>query len=478
MLLAAALGCTITRYDYHRDELYFRLLAGHPAWGYLDQPPGTPMLARLFTTVFGDSVWAIRLPAVLCVLVAAFLAAGIARELDGGAGAQTLAAIGLVSAFPLAAGHLLLTASVDLPVWAGVSLLIMRALLRDEPRWWLAAGALVGLGLYNKHLLILLLIGVGAGLAIAGPRRVLASPWPWAGASLAVLIGAPNLLYQVFNGFPQLDMAEALAEDKGDEARIMFVPMQLLMFGLPLVPVWVAGLVGLWRRPAWRPARAVAVAYPVICLLLLVVAGQFYYTMGLLLALYAAGCVVLAGWLSRGATAARRAVLAAGLAVNMATSVVMSLPVLPLSVLGDTPIPGINQAIRDQVGWTTYVRQVADAYRGLPPDERHRAVIITGNYGEAGAIDRYGGKYGLPPVYSGQNELHRLGPPPESSDVVVLVLQGDAPRALALFASCETVGTLDNGVGVDNEEQGTAVRICRGPTGRWADLWPRFQHFS
>jgi len=474
-VLAVLLGTTITRYDYHRDELYFRMLGEHPAWGYVDQPPATPLLARLAIEVFGDTVWAIRIPALLCVLGVALLAALIAREVGGGALAQGLAAAGTVSTFPLLAGHLLVTATLDLVVWAGVTLLVMRALLRDQPRWWLPAGALVGVALYNKHLVVLLLLGLAAGLLLVGPRRVLLSPWLWAGVGLAVLIGLPNLVYQIVNDFPQLDMAAALAENKGDEARVMFVPMQILALGPPLAAVWIVGLVRLWRDPDWRPIRSLAVAYPVICVILLAIAGQFYYTLGLLVALYAIGCVPLARWL----TTRARIVLAGALGLlNVAVSVLVALPLLPLSALGGTPIPGMNQAVADQVGWPAYVRTVAAAHATLTDAEKARAVIVTGNYGEAGSLDRYGRRYGLPRVYSGQNELHRLGPPPASADVVIVVFQEGQQLLARAFDRCEITGHLDNGVGVDNEEQGAPVRVCRGLRSPWSEMWREFQHFD
>jgi 4-amino-4-deoxy-L-arabinose transferase-like glycosyltransferase len=478
--LAAVLVATINSYGYHRDELYFRLLGQHPAWGFVDQPPATPLLARGAIEVFGDSLWAIRVPAVLCVVGAVFLAALIAREFGGGALAQTCAAAGIVSPFPLVAGHVLVTATLDLAVWMAVVLFAARALLRSEPRWWLAAGAVVGLGLYNKLLVVLLLIGFGAGLLLVGPRRVLGSGWLWTGVALAAVIGAPNLLYQVVNDFPQSKMAAALAENKGDEARVLFVPFQLLLLGPPLVAVWVAGLVALWRRTGWRPARALAVAYPVICVLVLYLAGQPYYTLGLVVALYAIGCVPLVDWLRRGARPrGRRAVVAAGFALNIAVAVALSLPVVPVGVLGRTFIPALNQVTRDQVGWPAYVRQVAAATARLSPEERARAVIITGNYGEAGAIDRFGGAYRLPGVYSGQNELYNLGPPPESADVAVVVSQAPAAWFAEFFASCETAGRLDNGVGVANEENDeAAIYLCRGRKTPWRELWPRFQHYD
>jgi hypothetical protein len=474
--IAALLLAYSSRYDYHRDELYFRLLADHPAWGYVDQPPLTPMLAKLAIAIFGDTVWAIRMPAVAAVAVATVLTALIARELGGGRAAQVLATAGVASAFPMIVGHLLLTATTDLVVWLLVILFVIRALLRDRPRNWLAAGAVAGVGLYNRHLVILLLLGLAVGLLLVGPRRVLATRWPWAGAALAVVIGAPNLVYQIANDFPQLDMAAALAENKGDEARPLFVPMQLISLGLFLAPIWIAGFVTLLRDRRLRPVRALAVAYPVICLLLIVIAGQFYYTMGLVLALYAAGSVATVRWLA--GRPWRWALVGVALALNVALSAVIALPVLPVDVLARTPIPEINQATRDQIGWPAYVRQVGAVYQSLPADEQSRAVIITGNYGEAGALIRYGEPYGLPAVYSGQNQLWHLGPPPQTADVVITVGAGGEAFHQANFDRCFIASRLDNDVDIDNEEQDIPVRVCHGPKEPWSLLWPKFQHFD
>ncbi|MEU0560382.1 glycosyltransferase family 39 protein [Dactylosporangium sp. NPDC006015] len=468
---AVALLLTINRYDYHRDELYFRMLGDRPSWGYVDQPPFTPLLIRLCAEVFGDSAWAIRLPGVLFLPAAVFLLALIAREAGGGAVAQTLAGTGALTTFALVSTHLTLTTGPDLLVWLGVVLCVMRASLRELPRYWLAAGLVTGLALYNKHLVILLLLTFAAGLLVAGPRKVLLSPWLWAGAGIALVVGLPNLLYQIANGFPQLDMAAALAENKGDEARITLIPLQLAWLGPFFVPVWVAGIVTLLRNPALRPIRALGVAYPLMLVLLFVIAGQPYYTVGLLSALFAIGAVPVARRVTR------RWILVAGAAVNVGFAILMSLPVLPVGVVGGTPIPAINQGISDQVGWRRYVRQVADVYEALPAQDKPHTVLVTGNYGEAGALDRYGRALGLPDVYSGQNELHRLGPPPESATVVVLVTQGDPSRSPA-FVSCEFKANLDNGYGVENEEQTARVFVCRGLRGTWADLWPGFQHFD
>jgi len=471
---AGLFAATVNQYGYHRDELYFRLLASHPAWGYVDQPPLTPMLAKAGIALFGDNLWGLRVPALLFALAAVVVTALLAAELGGGPTAQALAAIGVSSTFLFIAGHVLLTATPDMVVWLLVVLFVARALLRSRPRWWLAAGLVTGLGLYNKQLVLLLLIGLAAGLLISGPRRELASPWLWAGVGIAVVVGSPNIVYQIVNHWPEFTMAKAIARNKGGDDRILFVPFQLVLLGALTVPIWIAGFVRLFRDPAWRPVRAIAWAYPVVCVIVLVTGGQMYYTFGLMAFGYAAGCVVVARW-ARG-HAGRWGWVAAGLAVNVVVASVISLPLIPLGSLPGW-IAQTNQTTRDSIGWPTYVRQVADVYRSLPADDRVDAVLFTGNYGEAGSLDRYGAQYGLPSVYSGQNELHRFGPPPDSATVAIEVSEG-RPDLARYFDSCVRAGRLDNGVGVDNEEQDAAITVCRGRHGSWRDFWPDLQHYD
>ncbi|GGS64539.1 glycosyltransferase family 39 protein [Nonomuraea spiralis] len=452
-------------YGYHRDELYFRVLAGRPAWGYVDQPPLTPMLGKAALGLFGDTVTALRVFPALAMAVLVVLVALVARELGGDRRAQAMAAAGVATgAYTLIAGHTLLTVSFDLPFWTAAILFALRALLRDQPRWWLAAGAVIGLATYNKHLVVLLVLGLAAGLLIAGPRRPFAGPWLWAGALVAAVLAAPNLLYQATHGWPQLTMAAALSADEGAELRVLFVPMQLTLFG-PVVSVIAAfGFARLWRD---RRVRALAVAYPVTAALTLVSGGRFDYTAGLIVALFAAGCVGL----SR-ARAGRVRLAWAFLAVNALVSVVLALPVVPAGELASTPVPAINEVARESVGWPRFAAAVGGVLRALPPDERARAVIVTGNYGEYGALDLAG----LTRVYSGHNQLWEYGPPPADGTVAILVNVG--PRARELFAACEEKARVDNGVDVGNEEQGMPVWVCRDPVRPWSATWPMWRHFS
>lgn len=473
--VGGALTIASTGYGYHRDELYFRML--RPAWGYVDQPPLTPLLARTFASI-ADETWAMRIPATLATVAAVYVVALITRELGGARFAQALCAWGFAfAALPLIGGHVMVTAALDLPVWPTVLLFIIRAQLRSQPRWWLAAGAVGGVSVYNKLLVAVLLAALAAGFALVGPRTVFRSRWVLGGAFLALVIGLPNLLYQGTHHWPQFAMGRALAQHNAGEVRVLVVPFLAATLGPPLVPIWIAGIVALLRRPNWREVQFLAVAFPVLVALVIMMGAQFYYPSGLLAVLFAAGCVPVEGWLARRRTALGRALVATGVAVNAAISSVLALPLIPLSALGASPVPAINQVAADSVGWPAYVAQIASAYAGLPLAERARAVIVASNYGEAGAVERYGARYRLPKVYSGQNQLYFEARPPDAATVVVFV-GGQLHRARDLFASCREVTKLDNGIGVDNEEQDQPVAVCTAPLGGWAAVWPALKHLD
>ncbi|HEU5267536.1 MAG TPA: glycosyltransferase family 39 protein [Jatrophihabitans sp.] len=467
------LALTCAGYGYHRDELYFRML--RPGWGYLDQPPLTPLLARLTKDLIADQVWALRIPAMLASIGSVLLVAAIAREVGGGRVAQGLAAWGYAfAAFPLVAGHVLTTASIDATVWLAVLLLIVRAQLRDDTRCWLWAGVVVGVGLYNKLLIVVLLVALAAGVLISGPRRLLVSRPVLAATAIAIVVGLPNVIYQARNGWPQFEFGRTLAEHNAGDVRVDMWSLLISMFGPPLVAVWGAGLVALWRRPQWRSIRFLVPALPALLVLVFVMGSQPYYEFGLVAALFAIGCVPTADWLARGGPGRLVTVVVLGV-VNAVIAALVALPLVPLDDLGATPIAGLNQTVGDTVGWPAYVRQVAAAYRGVPAVQRATTTIVASNYGEAGAIDRYGPALGLPRVYSGQNQLYFQGRPPDSATTAVVV-GGQVDDARGLFRSCRPAGKLDNGVDVDNEEQGEPIVVCRGPIGGWAAVWPKFKH--
>jgi len=471
----AVLTALSGRYGFHRDELYFIAAGDRPDWGYVDQPPITPLLARLSTTLFGDTPVGLRVVATLLGAVMVVVVALVARELGGGRAAQLFAAVATaLSSFVVVVSHMFGTPSVDMVLWALVVLFALRLFRTGEPRWWLAVGATVGVGMGNKWLILLLVFALGVAVLLVGPRSVLRTWWLAAGVGVAVVLVAPVLIWQAAHDFPMLTVASGISEDDGAENRVMFVPLQLIYVSPVLVPVWVAGIVRLWRDPAVRFARAVAVSYPVLCVVLLVLGGKPYYSIPLLVVLTAAGAEPTLRWLARGA--GRRVVAGVAAVAGAAMSVVVGLPVLPVSSLG--PALALNTEQGEQVGWREFTATVATVWDRIPEGERDGAVIFTSNYGQAGAIEFYRDEFGLPAPYSGHMSYADWGPPADASGgPVVLVGEFDLAEVNEVFTGCERVVEHDNGFGVDNDEQGTDVLLCAGPSAPWSSIWPELRRF-
>lgn len=459
-------------YGFHRDELYFVVAGRHPDWGYVDQPPLTPLLSAATIALLGTEPWALRILPALAVGACVVLAAMIAAEMGGSRRAQSLAALVLAVSGYLAAGHLASTTTYDVLAWAVLLWLATRILAGGDQRLWLAAGAAAGIGLQNKHLVLFLAGGLVVGLVVHR-RDLLRTRWPWLGAAIALLIWAPNLAWQVVNGLPQLEMARSIGGD-ADEARAMLVPEILLLAGPLLFPVSIVGLWQLWRSPSLQPFRALATAFAAILAVVLVSGGKSYYVVGAIPPLMAAGAIAVDRWLGSSRV---RATAFGGMAVaSLAMIVLLTLPVLPAETLAKTPIPDIYGESAEQVGWPELVGTVESVVADLSPDLRDRAVILTVNYGELGALELLGRD--LPPAYSGHNSSWSWGPPPDDHDVVVLVGQGRGGSAAGLVGRCLHEATIRNAAGMPNEEQGGAVAVCQGMPKPWSEIWPVIRHYD
>ncbi len=447
------------RYGFHRDELYFLAAGRRPAWGFVDQPPLTPLLARAQELLLGTSPTAIRVLPALMIGAVAVLAALIARRLGGRSSAQVFAAVAAVgSGVVLALGHLLATASTSVLLWTVVLLLFVRLLDGGDPRGWLAVGATVGVGLLNKDLVAVLAVALLVGLLV-GRRALLRSRWPWLGALLAVGIAAPNLVWQARHSWPQLEMAQALAARS--EGRLAFLVQQGLLLSVVLAVPAAGGLWWLLRSTRWRP---VAVVVIVVALTFLFLDGKAYYLAPTYPTLLAAGAV----WL-QGLGAGRR--LAIPLGVTVMVSLVLSLPIVPPPLVRYVDVSG---ELAETVGWNEVVDQVDMAYRALP--DRRNAVIFTANYGEAAAIEVLGASRGLPQPVSGHNNYGLWGPPTGLGPILGV---GDVRDTLSLVCDdVEQVATIANPWDVPNEENGQPILLCLHPTRPLATVWEQVRHLN
>jgi 4-amino-4-deoxy-L-arabinose transferase-like glycosyltransferase len=474
-LMVAALLAVSGAYGFHGDEMYYVVAGQHLAFGYVDQPPLTPLLSAASVAILGVSPTAVRLLPALEMGLIVVLIALIARDLGGSRRAQVLAAITAAVSGYLGAGHLDTTTDPDLLAWAVILWLLVKLLAGGDRRLWLAVGVVAGIGLENKDTLLFLGAGLAVGLVITRRWDIVRSPWAWAAIGIALLLWAPNLVWQAANGWPQLTMAQAISGYAGDN-RSQFIPLLWLFPGPLLFPVSAAGLVWMLRAKDAAPWRAIGIAALVALVMVYVTGGKAYYVLGSMAIFIAAGANVTDRWLARCHLRPKLGGFAVAAALSGALIALLTLPVLPVATFAKSTLPAAFPDTANQIGWPQFVATVEGVVASLPADERAHAVILTNDYSEASPLILLG--TGLPPVYSGHNAYWAWGPPPPDRTVVIHVGDWRPADYGQFFTGCQVVATIDNGLGVENGEQGEAVTVCTGLRASWTTMWPELRTIS
>ena len=474
------------RYGFHRDELYFIEGGRHFAFGQPDNPMLVPWLAAGWHDLVGGNLTAFRLLPALAGAGTILAAARTAAALGGAPRQQTLTALFVaLSAFPLGVGHLFSTATFDLLLTTGAVLEAIRA-VSDPGRlpYWIRLGVLVGLALEVKLVAGFVLACCLVALIVIGPlavrgTRVLRLRGFWLAVAVALVLAAPYLVWQTVHGWPMLEVAASIAgggsSSSADRATVL--PLMLLLVSPVLGPLMIIGFLAPFRRQELRRHRWLGLAFALLAVVVVATGGKPYYLSGLFAAGLALSTWPLLGVLDR---ARRRRFVAAGvLAVVSSVVVVLSLPLAPIGSLPFRMATAVNPDTAETVGWDTLIDTTVAAVATIPADQRADTVIITRNYGEAGALARarrLGAE--LPPVFSGHNAFYAWGPPPTGTRRAVVV-GGVDPAVLAnAFGSCTVVDQVHSPPGVDNEEDGAAIQVCADPRQPWAQLWPRFRRYA
>lgn len=499
MPLAAAIACLAVHlavnaaggYGYFRDEFYYLACADHLDWGYVDHPPLSILLLRLWSAIAGDSLFALRLPAALAGAGTVLLTGLIAREMGGRRFAQGMAALAALAApMYLAVTGFYSMNAYELVFWALAAFLVARILRTGDERMWIGLGVVLGLGLQNKLSVLWLGAGLAAGLVLTPARRWLLTRWPYLAAGIALLLFLPHVLWQVANAFPTREFMRNAQEMKMTEVRpVEFVSEQVLTMNPVLAPLWAGGLLFLLLAPGGRRFRLLGVIYLAVLALLLVNGrSRASYLSPAYPALFAAGAVWLEGLGGGLARLARPAyavlVLAAGVALAP-----LALPVLPVeryiayaARLGVGPstderveMGALPQFFADMHGWEEMVGTVARVYHSLTPEEQAKAAIFAQNYGEAGAITHLGRPLGLPAAISGHNNFWLWGPGDWTGEVAV-VLGGDEADNREVCGELAEAARIDCGHCMPYENH-QPVYICRRLKMPPADLWPKVKRY-
>lgn len=462
-------------YGFHTDELYYIISGQHPAWGYVDFPPVTPMLARLETSIFGISPWTLRLFPALASATMVFLTGLCAREMGGGRGASILASLVALLCPLLLGTWLFQTVVFDQLTWMIAIYLLLRLLRTGDARLFILLGVDLGIGLETKFTIIGLCIGIAVAL-ISSPdlRRFLRTPYPWVGLVIVVLCLVPNIAWQIANDFPTLAYTHNHSADISQGGgMVSFVAVFILTMGPLFLPLWIAGLVFLYRDPRLRPMGVLTV----VAILLFLPDGKGYYPAPTIPLVLAAGCVALC----RVVSVVRRRWLT-GLSVGGGLLedvllVTILLPVIPASSMHRLGVDTKNPDFANTVGWPQMTAQVAAVYNALPARQRATTTILTSIDGQAGAIDIYGKSEHLPQAIS--PHLNFWFWKPANLNATTLVTVGYRRSDLAFLCGTLTrAGTVTVPYSIVNLNQGAPIFVCANIRESINAAWPRLKNFS
>ncbi len=485
------------QYGYFRDELYYIACSKHLAFGYVDQPPLSLVILAVSRWILGDSLQAIRfLPSVAGAAVV-MIAALTARKLGGGRLAQGLASLSVFAAHVLlGAGRFFSMNAFDVLFWALALYMVVRIFVEEKPGLWVWFGVVVGLGLQNKYSVGFLCVALVGGLVLTSARKELASRWFWVGVGIAALLFLPHILWEVRYGFPSIEFMRNASQLKNVSTTFSeFLIGQFRDVNFLNAPLWLIGLYFFFFHPDARRLRWLGWTYVILFAVFAVGNGKAYYLSPVYPAVLAGGSVFLEKILS-GKNLSWVKPVYVGLLIAFTILILpMALPVLPVNrfieyeqALGIAPksderisLGALPQGYADEFGWEEFALTVSKIYQTLTPEEQAKCVIYVRNYGEAGAIDFFGKKYGLPDALCAHNSYWYWGPGEKTGDVAIILgarrdLQenlDDLGRAYksvepSLKTNCEYCMPYENG---------RQFFICRGMNTTFQKIWDRERFF-
>lgn len=491
MRIALPLVLLDPAWEFHRDELLYFAMGDHLELLRMQFPPLIAVVARGSHALFGDNVLAARVPAAIGggALLATML--WFARRLGAGVWALGVIALASAAAPVFVRPSVLMQPVIFDQLWATLAISALTlAAVRDEPRWWLLIGAAFGLGALTKFSVAFYI--VSASVAVLGTlalRRQLSSRWPWIAAAIAVVLALPSITGQVAHDWPFVAQMSSLRGDQlAHVSPAAFLADQPVMLGAAFLLVPVA-LIAAWRGDA--AARITGAVTLALLALMLVLNGKQYYAAPAYPALIVAATV----WLERRLIARRKSygvrAVQGGLPLTIAVGAVMLLPLgipmFPPDAMSRYAVAtGVVTAVRtnqgellalpqdyaDMLGWCAMTEAVARAYNAIPSFEQAQAIIVGSNYGEAGALAMYRGRFGLPYPVSTNGDFHAWGTGGRSGAVTILVDRPDALEKLReLFQDVREVERLQNGWLVP-EERDLRIYLARTPRTSIAALWP------
>jgi hypothetical protein len=490
--------CTSTRYGYFRDALYYLACSEHLAWGYVDQPPLIAFIAWVGRHTLGVSLPALLFWPALAGAVRIILTAAFAHELGANKfGTALAAALAATPAVWYVNDHQFAMNAFEPLFWTGCAYAIVRMIHTNNPKWWLAFGAIAGLGLENKYSIAAFAFFLLVGLLLTPQRKFLFSPWILAGGFVALLLFLPNLLWNIQHHWPFLELMRNIRASGRDVvlSPVAFLAQQILIMTPATLPFWVGGL-WFYFSGAGKRFRVFGWTFIFTLGFFLLAHGKNYYSAPVYPLVLAAGAVAAKKLLSKEhfeehprMRIAFEVAMFGWLAIGILLLLPIVLPVLTIDAYlryeshlpfgvpksehnQDTAM--LPQHYADEFGWEEMVSRVATVYHSLTPEEQFKTAIFANNYGEAGAIDFFGSRYGLPkPICTHQNYF--LWGPRNYTGEIVIRIGTELKDAREFYETVSVAAALDNPYAMPYERK--PILLCHRKKNLQTD-WPDIKNWD
>jgi len=488
----------IRDFGYFRDEFYYLACTDHLAFGFVDQPPLSILLLAWIKVMFGESLIAIRiLPAIAHGLM--ILVTGLFVHALGGkrfalllGGFAALAPVGNLLIF-----HYYSMNFLDILIWQILIYIVIRIIQTDNSRLWLLFGLTAGIGLQNKISILFLGFGLVVGLLLTPHRKLLKDKYLWLGAAIAGLLFLPYVIWNAINGWPTLEFMHNARSFKMAAVSPIGYFMGQLLYNNPLAVIfWLAGLGFFLFHPEGKEYRIFGWIFLTIYILFTVQQAKDYYAAATYPILFAAGAVLWERWYSEGWRIWLRPILILYLILAIGLFAPFTLPILSadktidyMQSIGIQGQPGENhkmgllpQHFADMHGWPEMVEAVGNVYNTLSEEEKANCLVYVRNYGQAGAIDLLGGKYGLPKASCAHNNYWLWGPPDwDGKAAIILGWSRDIEENLTdleqRFESVEHAATFTHPYNMPYESSRHWF-ICRNANFSFTEIWQQEKHFN
>ena len=481
-----------SKYGYFRDELYYAACGEHLAWGYVDHAPLVALASRVSRGLFGDSLFALRMLPALSAAPKVFLGGWMAREVGGARFAQFFAGL-LVFLAPiyLTFDNFLSMNAFEPVFWMACAAIVLRILNGGSPRLWLLFGLVAGIGILNKHSMLFFGSGIAIGLLLTSARNQFARIEIWMALFIAFLIFLPNLLWEIRNGYPTIALLHTVIGTKySTVSPLTYVGEQFLLLNPLTAPLWLAGLYLFLFDREGRKYSVLGYAYLVVLLEMILLHGKIYYLAPVYIMFLAGGAVWWERKIFVRPGAWLKPAVLAPIIVSGIIAAPLAMPILPVATavkycaffgvrevkVENVPLNSLPQLFGDMFGWQEQVQAMAHAVQSLPAHERSRMALLAYNYGEAGAIDYFGKRYGLRKAISGHNQYGAWGPRGASGDVVIAIGFAKA-RLDRAFGDVQAFETISPEYALP-EESGLTIYICRQPRQNLADSWEQWKYLD